>query len=176
MAATRTFQRRTVLRAAGALALAALLPGCGFRLRGSDGSYNIPFASIYIGLPDTSELGTELKRNLRAGGRVAIADKAEEADAVLLVVSESRSRQILSLNALGRVREYQLNYALTYTVRDRKGAVLLPPTPIALRRNLPFDETQVLAKEAEAALLYRDMQADVVQQILRQLAALKPAA
>jgi LPS-assembly lipoprotein len=31
----------------------------------------------------------------------------------------------------------------------------------------------VLAKEAEDALLYRDMQTDLVQQIMRRLAALK---
>jgi len=34
----------------------------------------------------------------------------------------------------------------------------------------------VLAKESEEALLYRDMQSDLVQQILRRLAAIKPAA
>jgi len=31
----------------------------------------------------------------------------------------------------------------------------------------------VLAKEAEEALLYRDMQSDIVQQLLRRLAAVK---
>jgi LPS-assembly lipoprotein len=40
---------------------------------------------------------------------------------------------------------------------------------------MSFDETQVLAKEAEEALLYRDMQGDLVQQIMRRLAAIKPA-
>jgi LPS-assembly lipoprotein len=39
---------------------------------------------------------------------------------------------------------------------------------------MAFDETQVLAKEAEEALLYRDMQTDLVQQIMRRLAAMKP--
>ena len=40
---------------------------------------------------------------------------------------------------------------------------------------MAFNETQVLAKESEEALLYRDMQADLVQQIMRRLAAIKPA-
>jgi hypothetical protein len=40
---------------------------------------------------------------------------------------------------------------------------------------MAFDETQVLAKESEEALLYRDMQADLVQQIMRRLAAVKTA-
>jgi LPS-assembly lipoprotein len=60
-------------------------------------------------------------------------------------------------------------------VRDAKGIELLGPTEISLKRNISFDETQVLAKESEEALLYRDMQSDLVQQILRRLAAIKPA-
>ncbi|QJE03282.1 hypothetical protein HH212_10325 [Massilia forsythiae] len=164
-----------VRAAVAALLVAGSLSGCGFQLRGANGTYTLPFKSIYVGLPDNSALGTELRRNLRAGDQVAIADKAEGADAQLVVLSETRGKSILSLNSLGRVREYLLTYTLRFTVRDAKGAELLPATEISLRRNMAFDETQVLAKESEEALLYRDMQADLVQQIIRRLAAIKPA-
>jgi len=168
-----SMKRRTVLRAGLALAVVATLPACGFQLRGSNGSYTMPFRSIYVGFPDNSALGTELRRNLRAGG-VTIADAASAAEAQLVVLGENRGKQILSLNSLGRVREYLLTYTLSFTVRDPKGVELLPVTEISLRRNMAFDETQVLAKESEEALLYRDMQADLVQQIMRRLAAMKP--
>jgi LPS-assembly lipoprotein len=65
---------------------------------------------------------------------------------------------------------------MSFTVRDAKGTELVPPTQISLRRNMAFDETQVLAKESEEALLYRDMQADLVQQIIRRLVSMKPPA
>lgn len=165
-----------MVRAAAGLLAAGALAGCGFQLRGSNGSYTMPFKSIYLGFPDTSALGVELKRNLSATGQVVIVDKAPEAEATFVLLGETRNKSILSLNSLGRVREYLLTYTLSYTVRDQKGAELVPPTEISLRRNMAFDETQVLAKEAEEALLYRDMQADLVQQILRRLAAAKPAA
>jgi len=167
---------RALARLVWFIVAASILSGCGFRMRGADGSYRMPFQSIYIGLPDTSPLGAQLKRNLRSTDRVAIAERASDADVQLVVLSEQQGRQILSLNSLGRAREYLLTYTLTFTIRDRNGVQLLAPTPIPLRRNMAFDETQVLAKEAEAALLYRDMQADAVQQILRQLSALKPGA
>ena len=157
-----------------ALLAAGTLAACGFQLRGSNGSYNMPFHSLYLSFPDTSPLGTELKRNLRATDQVTIADKADGAEAQFLVLGESRNKSILSLNSQGRVREYLLSYALSFTVRDAKGNVLLAPTVITLHRNMSFDETQVLAKESEEALLYRDMQGDLVQQIMRRLAALKP--
>jgi len=165
---------RTARCAIAALLIASSLTACGFQLRGSNGSYNIPFHSLYLSFSDNSALGTELKRNLRANDHVKIVDKADEAEAQFLVLSETRNKSILSLNSLGRVREYLLSYTLSFTVRDAKGNVLLAPTEITLHRNMSFDETQVLAKEAEEALLYRDMQGDLVQQIMRRLAAIKP--
>ncbi|MCS0583239.1 LPS assembly lipoprotein LptE [Massilia pinisoli] len=171
----RALSRKWVVRAVAALLVATGTAGCGFQLRGSNGSYTMPFHSIYLGFPDTSALGTELKRNLRATGQVDIADKASDAEAQFVLLGESRNKSILSLNSLGRVREYLLTYTLSFVVRDAKGVELVPPTQISLRRNMAFDETQVLAKESEEALLYRDMQADIVQQIIRRLAAMKPA-
>jgi LPS-assembly lipoprotein len=170
----RASHDKKMVRAVAALVIAASLTACGFQLRGSNGSYNMPFHSLYLSFPDTSPLGTELKRNLRAGDKVTIADKADQADAQFLVLGETRNKSILSLNSQGRVREYLLSYTLQFTVRDAKGNVLLAPTQITLHRNMSFDETQVLAKESEEALLYRDMQGDLVQQIIRRLAAIKP--
>ena len=163
-----------LIRALLALLTVATLAGCGFQLRGSDGQYNMPFKSIYLAFAETSPLGTELKRNLRAGDTVRIEDDASKAEALFDVLGESRGKAILSLNSLGRVREYALSYTLVFRVRDASNRVLLAPTEITLRRNIAFDESQVLAKESEEALLYRDMQADLVQQILRRLAAIKP--
>ena len=155
---------------------AAVLAGCGFQLRGTNGQYNLPFQSIWLSFPETSPLGTELKRNLRAAETVRIESDASRAQALFDVLAESRGKTILSLNSLGRVREYTLSYTLVFRVRDANNRELLAPTELTLRRNIAFDESQVLAKESEEALLYRDMQADLVQQILRRLAAIKPAA
>ncbi|PWF48822.1 hypothetical protein C7C56_009965 [Massilia glaciei] len=162
-----------MLRAFALLLLAAMVSGCGFKLRGSDGQFNMPFKSIALGFALTSPLGTELKRNLRAVGTEVVDDPAK-AEALFEVLGETRGKSILSLNAQGRVREYLLTYTLVFRVRDRSGAELLPPTDISLKRSITFNERQVLANESEEALLYRDMQTDLVQQILRRLAAIKP--
>lgn len=168
--------KTSVVRLVATLVLAASLAACGFQLRGSNAQYNMPFQSIYLAFPETSPLGTELKRNLRAGDTVRIEEDASKAQALFDVLGESRNKAILSLNSLGRVREYSLSYTLVFRVRDANNKELLGPTEITLRRNIAFDESQVLAKESEEALLYRDMQSDLVQQILRRLAAIKPAA
>ena len=165
---------RALRTATLALVTAAVLSGCGFQLRGSGGEYNMPFKSIYLAFPETSALGTELRRNLRGGDKVVVVDDPAKAEARFEVLSENRGKSILSLNSQGRVREYLLTYTLTFRVVNAAGAELLGPTELNLKRPLTFNETQVLAKESEEALLYRDMQADLVQQILRRLAAVKP--
>jgi LPS-assembly lipoprotein len=165
--------RSLTLRAGAMLLLAVALSSCGFQLRGSNGQYHMPFQSIYLGFSDTSPLGTELKRNLRGGDAVVVVTDASKAEAKFDVLSEARGKSILSLNSQGRVREYLLTYTLVFRVRDAKDAELLGSTEISLKRSIAFNENQVLAKESEEALLYRDMQSDLVQQILRRLAAIK---
>ena len=157
-----------------AVSLASALSACGFQPRGASGRYNMPFRSMHLAFPDTSALGSDLRRNLRAVD-VAIEGDPAKAEAQFDVLSENRGKSILSLNSQGRVREYLLTYTLVFRVRDARGAELLGPTQITLKRSLNFNETQVLAKESEEVMLYRDMQGDLVQQILRRLAAIKPA-
>ena len=104
------------------------LNGCGFALRGP---VSFPFASIYVGLPDNSPLGGELKRNIRANGKTLISPDANAADVSLEVLAESREKTILSLNNQGRVREYNLTYNLRFRVKDKAGKEVLEATTIS---------------------------------------------
>ncbi|MFZ5511236.1 MAG: LPS assembly lipoprotein LptE [Pseudomonadota bacterium] len=154
-----------------ALASLLLLGACGFHLRGPQ---PLPFASIYVAVADSSELGAALKRNIRAQGTTRVVNSPQEAEAILTVVDERTEKNILSLNSAGRVREYQLVYRFAFRVHNNKGVDLMPRSDIVLTRDITFNDEQVLAKENEEALLYRDMRADLVQQILRRMAAARP--
>ena len=48
---------------------------------------------------------------------------------------------------------------------------VVPRTQVQLTRDVTYSDTEILAKEAEEQLLFRDMQTDFVQQILRRLSA-----
>jgi LPS-assembly lipoprotein len=165
--------RRTFLIASAMTALS--LSGCGFQLRGSHGESNLPFKTIYLSAPETSPLGTELRRNIRANDGTVIVTDPKLAEARLEILSESREKVVQSLNSQGRIRQYTLYYKVTFRVRSNAEVDLLPPTAIVLKRDISFNESQVLAKESEEVLLYRDMQSDLVQRILRRMAAIKPS-
>jgi LPS-assembly lipoprotein len=162
-------KRRTALALATVLAVSA----CGFQLRGSGAQSNIPFKTIYLSVPESSPLGVELRRNLRVVGETRVVSDPKEAEAIVDVLSESRDRVISALNTQGRVREFTLIYRMRFRVRDNANHELIPPSDIAVKREISYNESQAIAKEKEEELLYRDMQTDLVQQILRRLAALK---
>ena len=141
--------------------------GCAFHLRGTA---NVPFETLY--LPGaTGGIALDLKRNIQAGTRAKVVDDIKKADAVMQFTEETRSKEILSLTGTGRVREYQLRYRVGFRVHDGKGGDYVPQTTIQLTRDIAFNDSAILAKEAEEGLLYRDMQIDMVQQIMRRLAA-----
>ena len=152
-----------------ALALALLLAGCGFRLRGTA---EVPFETLYVPSA-TSGIALDLKRNIQAGTKARVVDDPSKADAVLQFTEETRQKEILSLTGTGRVREFQLRYRVAFRVHDGKGAEYVPPNTIQLTRDVTFNDAEILAKEQEEQLLFRDMQVDMVQQILRRLAAAK---
>ena len=156
---------------AALVCLALLLSACGFQLRGA---YHLPYESLYIALPDASVIGAGLKRQIRAGGGTRLVDKRDEAQGTFMQTADLRERQILSLNTAGRVREVRLRYRFAYRVIDAKGRDLVPNTGIELTRDLTYDDSAVLAKEQEEQILWRDMENDLVQQLLRRLATLKP--
>ena len=152
---------------------AVMLYACGFQLRGQA---LIPYETLFIEVTGYSLFANDLERAIRSGSRTRIVNSREESEAVLKVLGESQEKHILSLSSAGRVREFQLRYRVAYRLTDRAGADLGAPGEILLRRDLTYDDTQILSKEAEESLLYRDMRADAVAQMLRRLSVAKPAA
>ena len=162
-----------LLRPLLALILAAALAGCGFHLRGA-GSGNLPYQTMYISLPETAEVNIWLQRYIRSSGSTRIVDDAAAADAIFQQLTNSRQKSILSVNALGRVREYRLQLSYTFRVVNRQGQVLVAPNEVTLTRDVTYDDSNILAKNQEEDLLWRDMTNDLVNQIMRRLSVIKP--
>jgi LPS-assembly lipoprotein len=156
---------RSLLISLGSLLL-IMLSGCGFQLRGIS---SFPFDTLHI--VANSPVAVELKRNLLAASNTRLVDDRKDAAAVL-EFSERRDKTVLSIGNTGRAREFRLNYVLTYRVVDQRGREMVPPNAnITIYRDISFNDTQVLSKESEEALLWREMQSDMVQQLIRRLAA-----
>lgn len=163
--------RRRLILGFGGLAAAALLGGCGFKLRGPQ---PLAFSNIYLGVSRQSDLGAALQRRIVANGNTTITDDLATADVRLEILRDQTEREILTLTGGGKVREYQLQRLMSFRLVGRNGSEWIAPTTISARREYNFDDAQVLAKEQEEALLFRDMQLDLIDQLMRRLAAAKP--
>ncbi|MGZ8254601.1 MAG: LPS-assembly lipoprotein LptE [Burkholderiaceae bacterium] len=161
--------RRALLAAAGALTAAAA-GGCGFRLRGAQ---TLPIDTLFLALPVNSPLGAEITRVVRSSTNTRVVTDRKEAQAIFELLGESRQREVLSVNAQGRAREFQLRLLTSFRVVDPKGIELIAPTTLTARRDIAFNESELLAKESEEALLYRDMQSDLVRQMVTRLQGMR---
>ncbi|MCM2309263.1 MAG: LPS assembly lipoprotein LptE [Sulfuritalea sp.] len=177
------------------LLLISLLAACGFKLRGSAAlpGHKLPFATIALSLDPTSEFHAQLKRNIEASSPgTRVVNDVREAEAVLTVLGDTVQKNILSLSASGRAREFQLVRSFAFKVHANVATAAaappvkytdappvagpteyIAPSTITLRREITFSDDLVLSKESEEQLLWRDIQNDLVQQLMRRLAAAK---
>lgn len=163
----QTLPRRGLL----VLAVPLLLAGCGWRLRGQQ---NFAFETVAV-LPERgAAVASDLSRYLgdRVRPLVPVAGGSAP-DVVVDILQELREKTVVGVNASGQVREFQLRIKVKFRMRTPQGRELIPETEITQQRDISFNESAVLAKEAEEGLLYRDMQSDIVQQLLRRLAAVR---
>jgi LPS-assembly lipoprotein len=163
--------RRFTARAVLLIVLSTLVMGCGFKLRNSQ---NFAFQTVAVTPDNGGAVAAELVRNFGDLVRpVAPAKGGELPEVIVDILQEQREKTVVGVNATGQVREFQLRIKIKFRMRTPQGRELIPETEITQQRDISFNESAVLAKEAEEGLLYRDMQSDIVQQLLRRIAAVK---
>lgn len=173
-AAPGTASRRSSLTAGSIAWLAALLvapslAGCGYRLVGSP---EMPPAMqrTYIAAEDTfSEFYRELARALRDGG-VELVEDPTRATAKLLITGDDTGQRVLSVSAQNVPREFEVYYSVTYAL-TADGRSVLEPKSLTLTRDYTWDETEVLGKAQEEAVLRTALVEELVRRVLRRLAS-----
>ena len=161
--------RRQCLRLALAGGSAAVLAGCGFQLRQAP---HFAFNTIHLGTAANSPIGLSLRRQLEGSKQVRVTG-VSEAQVMLDVIQEQRERVVVGLNANGEVREVQIRSRFKFRVRSHDEQELVPETELLREMDVSYAEAQALAKDAEIDMLFRSMEQDAVQQIMRRLAMIK---
>ncbi|HEY8519734.1 MAG TPA: LPS assembly lipoprotein LptE [Gammaproteobacteria bacterium] len=153
------------------VALAALAAGCGFRLEGA-GALPPAMARTYLESEDPrSEFTARLVDALRLRGTEIVSSR-EEADAILRITEDSTGQRVLSVTARNIPREYEVFYAVTFTL-SLEGERVLEPQSLVAVRSYTYDETRVLGKSAEEAEIRRALAEDLARQVVRRIEALR---
>lgn len=159
--------RRQILRHISlGLSAGLALAGCGFKLREQ---VALRFESIWINLPKQSEFGGELRRAIVSLGGTRIESDPEKAQRRLYVDEALRTREIIGFTVTGRPRDVRLQFKVVFRVIDQSGLETVSRTEILLHRDISTSDVLQGAKQQEERFLQRDMQAEVIERILRQL-------
>ena len=158
-------QRRRLLLAAPVLALA----GCGFELKHAA---ELHFNSIALtGFAPRSPLAQELRTALERS--VKVTEDQAQAQVVFQALADQRTRRAVAYSASGQVRDIQLRTLLRYRAQTPSERELIPVSTIEKIREMTFIEVSALGKQQEEQDLYREMQSDIVLQLLLQLSTIK---
>jgi len=144
-----------------------LLCGCGFHLEGRL-PLPRPMRRPYIEAPDQqSDFVQSLRRQMLISGAHPV-DLSGAATAVVHVLYDHVAPRVLSVSAQNRPTEYQITYTVRFSV-TAGDKVLLPSQTVSADRSYSFDESLLLAKEHEEAILQQAMGRDLADIVMRQL-------
>jgi LPS-assembly lipoprotein len=150
--------------------LVALLAGCGFHLAGRT---PLPesMKTPYVQAADLqSDFVQSLRKALLTSGARPPSDK-RSASSVVYIIKDAVVHRTLSVSAQNKPNEYEVTYNVRFSVSagDKE---LLAPQDISATRSYSFDETRLLAKDHEEAILRQAMAHDLAERVIRQLSSL----
>lgn len=164
----------TVLRSAQltAIALLALLSGCGFALRGSLAqSTQMPQISVLSAEHDA--LHRALSAALSAAGAELVETPTDSDALVLTLAPEQLARRAVSVNSRARAAQYELSLSSELSLQQGE-TLLLNVEPVSVQSEY-FEEIENLAgTQDEIRLLTEEMRSRLVQQIIRRVSAALP--
>ena len=160
---------KTWSRILSGVAIAVVLTACGFTMRGVN---PLPFDTLYLGVNDNSSFGVGLIRAVRASSpSTTLVASPKEAQAIYTQLQSTRSLREVSLNAVGRVEQYELTVTYVFRVTDPKGQLILSDTALSASREVPFDDQFMQAKDDEFQRIYEDLEVGLVARIVRRISS-----
>jgi LPS-assembly lipoprotein len=158
-----------IIRAALLLLLAVSISACGFHLRG-----NIPLdegiKNMFVSAPEGT-FKDQLERVLTtSGARISATDAG--ADVILVVTNAATNRTVGTLDDRGKANSYNLQFKVTYSLKDPTGVSIRSAASLTESRRYNFDPETVIETEAEEAELQESMEQDISLRIVRQLSTI----
>jgi len=147
------------------MVLLAGLSACGFQLR----TYGFSAAvdSYTISGDSYANIAADIRRGLNQAG---LTEKPSgEGTLNLELLDHERQRRAVSTSQSALVAEYETRLSVTYRILGVDGKELAPAVEIDRRRVYRVDRVNIVGNSEEQALLERELQQDIVGQIIRAM-------
>lgn len=147
-----------------------VLAGCGWRMQGTARLPEIVSAT-YIDTNDRyTDFNRALRESLEASGVRLVANR-NDASAIVRIRSDLSGQRVLSVSARNVPEEYEVYYAIEYSVESQTGQ-LIEPQRLELTRDYSYETTAVLAKQREQVILREALARDLAGLVIRRMASL----
>jgi len=148
-----------------------LLSGCGYK-RAGKADLDPIFESSHVTFASGGRAMAQLvEEQLTANDADIVA--LDAADAIVNILYERRTREILSVDEEGRVSEYELILRVGLNVVDANGKVLINDQDFRLSRDFFFEIQEVLGTEQR--VIYEELRQDISRLIIYRLQAVSTA-
>lgn len=149
--------------------MTSLITSCGFQLRGY-GANAIALDAVAVKFAadeQSSQWDYALKRQLRQSGISVSPDAAT----VLTLSNLNSSKDIVSYDSRGKAAEYEIVQSVSISIETRNNSPTAAPYKNTLSRSrvYTFDPENVTGKSQEERLLTREIQAELIRDIVQRL-------
>jgi len=150
--------------------LTALLSGCGFALRGSD-TISTNFDALVLDLEQPNgEFARLLRRNLDVAGVDVQQGGNSGSLAMLRVTAERVANRAVTVNPQARAAQYELRLSVNISL-SQAGQTLIADETLIVERTYFEDIANLAGTRDEVQLITSELRRDLVDQLLRRLAA-----
>jgi len=153
-----------------AVAVVSLVSACGWRLQGTARLPEVMLVTYIESEDRYTDFNRVLRESLEASGARVSSDKSQ-ATAVVRIRKDESGQRVLSVSARNTPEEYEVFYAVEYSVESPTGE-LIAPQQLELTRDYSYDERAVLAKQREQSVLREALARDLAGLVIRRLASL----
>lgn len=156
------------------LIAALAINACGFQLA-AKANLDPMFEKTHIDYQaNTAAMAKLLAAQFKANDMQLV--NSDDASAHLKLLYENQTKEILSVDENGKVREYELILQVGIRLSDAGGKVIIRNQDIRLSRDFLFEINDVLGKSSEREQIYQEMREDIARLIIYRLQAISSLA
>ena len=153
-----------------AVLLAAFaVSSCGFQLRNWD--LGSEYESIGLRTVGQQPIAPSLERALRQTG-IAFVPAASKPELLVELLDSRENLRTATVGVNARTAEFELTSGVNFVIKDAAGKALSQPRWANSRRVFQLDRGNLVGSNEEQTLLRREMQGDLVEQVMRALSAI----
>lgn len=145
------------------------LSACGYHLQ----SYDKMPAEMGVTYIQASNQYSVFYRELRTAlenADIEITDNRERATATLIIDEDNTGQRLVTVSGTNQPLEFEVFYDVRIQVLTADG-ILLPEKAIDASRTYAYDNTEVLGKRQEEAIIREALVRDMIRRVLRTLNA-----